>query len=83
MPALEQRIEARAKHAREMRDIWERFRGHGTGSLTTPELKRLQKHLVDAKPLLDFHPDAGAIRKVADTDLTAIEGYLDARRRNA
>lgn len=78
----EQEIDSARKTARDVKDMWARFRGHGSGSVTTAELRRIRQDIVGALPLLKYHPDAGAMRRVAVQDLSTIENYLAARKQS-
>lgn len=70
--------ENRAK-AKAMKEAWEKFRRGDMN--TTQELHAMRRQVVEALPLLNHHPDAGALRRVALMDLNQIESFLEARRR--
>jgi hypothetical protein len=66
-------------NTKKMKEAWQTLRRGDHNS--TQELQAMRRQIVEALPLLNAHPDAGAMRRVALTDLTNIEGYLEARRR--
>jgi hypothetical protein len=59
---------------------WIRFRRGD--HLETSEIKSMHKEIVSALALLQKHPDAGAMYRVALMDLGKIEGFLHGRKIN-
>jgi len=61
-----------------LKEAWTAYRNGD--HVDTKDLKRMKASLEDGLDLLHTHPDAGAMRRVALQDLSAIEAYLEARR---
>lgn len=66
-------------NAQKMKEAWEKFRRGDKNE--THELHAMRRQVVEALPLLRHHPDAGALQRVALLDLSQIESFLEARRR--
>lgn len=63
-----------------LKAAWETFRKGDHN--TTQELHAMRRQIIEALPLLQQHPDGGALKRVARMDLSTIESYLEGRRTN-